>query len=141
MRSWIVGGFVAGALGVLVFHQGFVLLANLAGLGGPTAYSLAPTEPFGVPQVLSWAFWGGLWGIAWAALASRLTGGGSRLGLAFLFGAIVLPLAVVLVVLPLRGGDPKIFLEPSRLIFLVLVHGIWGLGTEIFLRLGRGRVW
>lgn len=139
LRSWIVGGFIAGALSVLVFHQGFLLLANLVGFG-PPAYSLAPTEPFGVPQVLSGAFWGGLWGIAWAALASRLTDG-SRFGLAILFGAIVLPLAVIAVVVPLKGGDPKIFLEPSRLIFLIVIHGVWGLGTEIFLRLGRGRVW
>ena len=139
-RTQIIGGFVAGALSVLVFHQGLVLLASLAGLGGPAAYSMAPTEPFGVPQFLSAAFWGGLWGIAWAVLAARLKGGGG-LGLAFLFGAILPPLVVVAVVAPLKGLDPKVFAEPRVLVFFLLIHGVWGFGTEVFLRLGRGRVW
>lgn len=139
-RTQIVGGFVAGAASVLVFHQGLAFLAIQAGLGGPPAYSWAPTEPFGVPQVLSWAFWGGLWGIAWAMLAARLKGGGGLL-FAFLFGAILPPLVVAAVVFPLKGLDPKIFMEPKILVFLLVIHGVWGLGTELFLRLGRGRVW
>jgi len=139
-RTVIIGGFVAGAVSVLVFHQGFAFLANQAGLGGPPAYSLAPTEPFEVPQVLSWAFWGGLWGIAWAWLAARLKGGGG-LGFAFLFGAILPPLVVAAVVFPLKGLDPKLFLEPKFLAFILVIHGIWGFGTELILRLGRGRLW
>lgn len=138
-RTRIIGGFVAGALSVLVFHQGVVLLANQWGLG-PPAYSLAPTSPFGVPQLVSSAFWGGLWGILWAVIASRLESG-SRFGFAFLFGAILPPLVVVALVVPLRGGDPRVFLEPARLAFLLLVHGIFGFGIEVFLRLGRGRLW
>lgn len=138
-RTRIIGGFVAGALSVLVFHQGVVLLANQAGWG-PPAYSLAPTAPFGVPQLLSSAFWGGLWGILWALIASRLESG-SRFGFAFLFGAILPPLVVVAIVVPLRGSDPRVFLEPVRLAFLLIVHGIFGVGIEVFLRLGRGRLW
>jgi hypothetical protein len=138
-RSILVGGFVAGALSVLVFHQGLVFLANQAGITSYAAYSWAPTPPFGVPQVLSSAFWGGLWGIVWALLATRLKGG--RLGMAFLFGAILPPLVVVAIVLPLKGGDPRMFLQPGVLIFFLVLHGVWGFGTEVFLRLGRGRVW
>ena len=60
-------GFIAGALGVLIFHQGFVAILHVAG-GLPIApYSFAPTHPFNVPQVLSLAFWGGVWGIEFPA--------------------------------------------------------------------------
>lgn len=139
-RTQIIGGFVAGAASVLVFHQGLVFLAHQAGLGTPPAYSWSATEPFGVPQVLSYAFWGGLWGIVWAWLAAKLKGGGG-LGFAFLFGAILPPLVVAAIVVPLKGGDPKIFMEPKILAFLLVIHGVWGFGTELILRLGRGRLW
>src|SRR3546814_5072860 len=40
----------------------------LAGAPVPFApWSMAPVSPFGVPQTLSAAFFGGLWGIAYAA--------------------------------------------------------------------------
>ncbi len=94
-----------------------------------------PTQPFGVPQVLSLAFWGGLWGIAWAALAAKLKGG-SRLGFAFLFGAILPSLVAVAVVAPLKGIDSTL-MNARILAFALLVNGVWGLGTELFLRLGR----
>jgi hypothetical protein len=139
-RTTIIGGFVAGALAVLVFHQGLVFLINLAGLGSYSAYNWAPTRPFGVPQVLSLAFWGGVWGIVWAMLAMRLRGGGS-LALAFVFGAILPTLVAAAVVVPLKGGDPKIFMQPAVILFALAVNGAWGLGTELILRLGRGRVW
>lgn len=139
-RPQIVGGFVAGALSTLLFHQGLVWLLGQAGLVSLAAWSWAPTRPFGVPAVLSLAFWGGLWGIAWAWLAGRLKGGGG-LGLAFLFGAILPSLVAAAVVVPMKGGDPKIFLQPALLLGVLLINGVWGVGTEILLRLGRGRLW
>lgn len=138
-RTDIVGGFVAGALAVLVFHQGLIWLLGEAGLAPVPAYSFAATAPFGVPAVISTAFWGGLWGIAWAWLAGHLKGG--RLGFAVLFGAIVTTLVAAAVVTPLKGGDPKIFMNPAILVFALAINGAWGFGTELFLRLGRGRVW
>src|SRR5690606_27733536 len=110
-----------------------------AGLSPVAAYRFTPTAPLGVPQVISIAFWGGLWGIAWAWLAGHLRGG--RLGFAVLFGAILPTLVAAAVVTPLKGGDPKIFMSPAILVFALAVNGAWGFGTELFLRLGRGRVW
>ena len=140
MASRIVGGFVAGALSVLLFHQGLVWLLGQAGLITFPAYSMDATAPFGVPALLSLAFWGGLWGIAWAWLAARLRDSG-RLGLAFLFGAILPTLVAAAIVVPLKGGDPKIFLQPMVLVGALIINGVWGLGTEVILRLGRGRLW
>lgn len=139
-RPHLLGGFIAGALSTLIFHQGLVWLLGQAGVINFPAYSWVATRPFGVPSVLSLAFWGGIWGIIWAMLAARLKGGG-RLGLAFLFGAILPTLVVAAVVLPLKGGDPKIFLEPMVLIGALVLNGVWGFGTELILRLGRGRIW
>ena len=139
-RAQIVGGFVAGALAVIVFHQGLVWIFGQVGLATFPTWSWAPTEPLGVPLILSLAFWGGVWGIAWAALATRLKGGGS-LPFATLFGAILPTLVYAAVVLPLKGADTKIMLEPKILVGALAVNGAWGFGTELFLRLGRGRVW
>jgi hypothetical protein len=139
-RTQILGGFIAGALGVLVFHQGLIFLMSQAGLGGFTAYSWARTEPFGVPLFLSLTFWGGVWGIVWAVFAAQLKGGGS-LPLAVLFGAILPTLVFAAVVAPLKGIDGKIWLDPARLVLALVLNGAWGFGTELFLRLGRGRIW
>lgn len=139
-RTQILGGFIAGALGVLVFHQGLVFLLHQAGLTPYAAYSWAPTRPLGVPQFLSLAFWGGVWGIAWAVFAGQLKGGGG-LVLAFLFGAILPTLVFAAIVAPLKGIDGTIWLDPARLAFALAINGAWGFGTELFLRLGRGRLW
>src|ERR1700689_1165923 len=83
-------GFVAACLGTLVFHQGGVELCHLLGLTGSTPYNFTPVPPFGVPAVVSLAFWGGVWGIAFV-LAERAIAhcpGGYWAG-ATLFGAIV----------------------------------------------------
>jgi hypothetical protein len=55
--------FLAGALSVLVFQMGVAAILHAAGILSNAPYSLAPTAPFGVPQTVSSAFWGGLWGI------------------------------------------------------------------------------
>ena len=139
-RNQVVVGFIAGALSVLVFHQGLVLLLNQLGLSSYPSYVWTSTQPFGVPQVLSLAFWGGLWGIAWTIFASTLKGGGG-LGFAFLFGAILPPLVLVVLVAPLKGIDSSTLMNPRVLAFALVINGVWGLGTELFLRLGRDRLW
>jgi hypothetical protein len=115
-RNQIVGGFIAGALSVLVFHQGLVFLLNQVGLGSYPSYVWTPTQPLGVPQVLSLAFWGGLWGIAWAIFAGELKVG-RWLGFAFLFDAILPPLVLVAVVAPLKGIDSSTLMNLRVLAF------------------------
>src|SRR3546814_11605842 len=73
----LAAGFVTGFFSVMVFSSGTIALYQLAGAPVPFApWSMAPVSPFGVPQTLSAAFFGGLWGIAYAAaepwLAARL---------------------------------------------------------------------
>ncbi len=74
LRRVILAGFLAGALSVLVSHQlGFYFAAEL-GFGRPNLYSMRPVPPWGVPTIVSQAFWGGLWGIVGAFVVPRLPG-------------------------------------------------------------------
>src|SRR6266542_231826 len=59
----VATAFIAGALAVPIFHQLLFLLFYLLGVIPVAPFSLEPTVPFGVPEVISSSFWGGVWGI------------------------------------------------------------------------------
>ena len=129
-------GFVAGALGVIIFHQALILILHVAGVIPSAPYSFAPTKPFGVPQLFSLAFFGGLWGIALMLLMTRIHGA-DRLWVAVLFGGILLPLTGILIVTPLKGGTVADALEFRRLALGFFINGFWGLGTVFSYRVLR----
>jgi hypothetical protein len=128
----VLSAFAAGFVGVALFHQGSGWLLNVIGIYPVGPYKMQPLPPFGVPQVLSQCFWGGLWGIvlAWT-LAHR-----QNLNywlVAFSFGLIVPPLVGWFVV-PLIKGTP-IMGGPPWMVQVVrpLPIAIWGLGTASLL--------
>jgi hypothetical protein len=101
------------------------------------AEHMTPVPPFGVPQSLSAAFWGGLWGIAYALLEPRLTARLGRWSGGLAFGAVLPVLVLWLVVLPLKGQPVGGgFAPPSRVLLTVVVHAAFGLGTALVFRLG-----
>ena len=59
----LVSAFCAGFLAVLVFHQPMLGLLHAAGVTPATPYPMQPTAPWGVPELWSLAFWGGVWGL------------------------------------------------------------------------------
>lgn len=123
-------GFVAGCLGVLVFHQ-----LTVWGLVGRAPWSTwAPTRPFGVPVLLSITFWGGVWGVLFALIAPRLPRGVGFYIAGFVFGAIVPTLAGWYIVPLFKGGA---FGPPAVLWRGPVINGAWGLGTAIFMSLLR----
>jgi hypothetical protein len=129
-------GFVAGFLAVLTFQSGLVAILYAAGAVPFAPWSLAPVPPFGVPRSLSAAFWGGLWGIAYALLEPRLT---ARLGWwagGLAFGAVLPVLVLWFVVLPLKGQPVGGGFGASRVLLAVVVHAAFGLGTAIIFRVG-----
>src|ERR1700752_959658 len=87
--QFLVAGFVFGALAVLVFHQGAFALLNQMGLVQRAPYSMQATAPWGIPQIWSITFWGGVWGVLLAAAVHRLAG--ARLILAATLFGLVLP--------------------------------------------------
>ena len=127
--------FVAGFVSTLVFHQGLLALLHRAGAWPRPAYSMNPTWPLGLPQVLSTALWAGLWAIALAFLLARWpTGAGYWLGW-LLAGSIAPTIVAFLVVFPLKGlaGGWNVKLILGGL----MINGVWALGTALVLRLLR----
>ncbi len=135
----IMLGFAAGALAVPVFHQAALALLHAAGIE-PAAWNMAPVPPFGVPALISAAFWGGLWGIVLALVEPRLPRGGAAYWLAALaFGAVLPTLVVYLVVLPLKGVPLSAALRWPGIVIGPVVNGAWGVGTALLLRAFAGR--
>jgi hypothetical protein len=126
-------GFIAGFFATLIFHQ--LTLAVLWGVGlapfGP--FSMATTQPFGVPAVFSLAFWGGIWGIAFALIEGRFPRSGYW-WMVFLFGAILPSLVALLIVLPLKGRPMGGGWNPALLLTALLINGAWGIGTGLILK-------
>ena len=135
LARWLACGFIAGAIAVLAFHQGALGLLHQLGITESAPFSRAHTAPWGVPQIWSSAFWGGLWGIALALLLERLRRA-DWLWVGILFGGILLPLVGILVVAPLKGGA---LAWPGATMLLrgVIINGVWGLGAALLYRLGR----
>jgi hypothetical protein len=126
-------GFAAGFFAVLIFHQPALALLTKIGLAQATTYSMQSTLPFGVPQVLSISFWGGVWGLAYALVESRFPRGARYWVCAFLFGAILPTLVAWFVVAPLKGAPPAGGWEINRMITGFLINGAWGAGTGLLL--------
>jgi hypothetical protein len=141
MLRTILLGFVAGFVAVLVFHQGTAFLLYHVGNDIPAVvsvfgrtsapFNMAPTQPLGVPVVLSQAFWGGVWGIVLAALLNRLRI--PALLFSFVFGALALTLVAFTVVAALKGlpsfagGNRQVWARAG------LYNGAWGFGTALML--------
>src|SRR4029453_2914230 len=96
-------GFLAGAVSVLTFHQGAIALLTAMGTINGHLYSLHPVPPFGVPQIASNAFWGGVWGIVFAAIAPRELRGVRYWLAGIALGAVALPLVGWLGLAPFKG--------------------------------------
>jgi hypothetical protein len=110
------------------------MLALLHGFGVTprTPFNFGPTAPFGIPVVVSAAFWGGIWGAALSVVLRRLSGPSYWLA-ALVFGALVLTAVALFVVEPLKG-EPLLW-QRSHAIVGLLVNGAWGIGTAMLFRL------
>jgi hypothetical protein len=142
MGRTILLGFAAGFLAVLVFHQGTAVLLHLlttkAGLATgvfgrvPFPYRTAPLAPFGVPAVLSAAFWGGAWGVVLAFLLRAFRPPDLLFGA--VFGALALTLVAFTLVANLKGSPP--FAGGNKQVWwrALLYHAAWGWGAALLLR-------
>ncbi len=125
-------GFVAGALAVLIFHQGVVEIFFLMGVSPRAPYVVTPTAPFGVPAVLSSAFFGGLWGaLMLSVFADRFARRWAEWLAGLLFGAILPSAVALLIVLPLKGQPIAGGWQLKIIGFALLVNGAWGIGTVL----------
>ena len=134
LARWLIVGFLAGAVGVLVFHQGALAMLHSLGFTANTPYSIKATAPWGVPQIWSSAFWGGVWGVL-LAMALRRFDGPRLVVAATLFGAIVPTLVAWFVVAPLKHQPMAAGLVLAAMMIGPIVNAAWGLGTGIGLNL------
>ena len=122
----VLSGFIAGALSVLIFHQGSVFLLHHIGNDIPAVvavfgkaaapFNVAPTKPLGVPAIASQCFWGGVWGVVLAFGA--------------IFGALALTVVALTLVPYLKGLPGWNGNIPWR---GLLFNGAWGFGAALLL--------
>jgi hypothetical protein len=116
--------FLAGAVAVPFGHQIMLWALNLAAFTSRKPFLMTPTEPFGVPTLISLSFWGGVWGVVLGLVLARARGAAYWL-IALAFGAIAPTLVAGLVVAPLKGQP--IGADARMILFGLLVNGAWGL--------------
>jgi hypothetical protein len=136
MTRRLLLGFVAGFIATLVFHQiALWILAHFHWIDR-APWNMKPVPPFGVPSVISLAFWGGVWGAVMIALLAK-----SRYLLlaSTIFGAVLPTLVAGLIIQPMIKHQPMPHSGKMVAVGLI-VNGAWGLGTAlIYLALERRR--
>lgn len=124
----VIVGFVAGALGVLVFHQGAFWFAKVVGVLNAQTWSTRPVPPWGVPTIVSQCFWGGPWGIGAAVMVPRLPRPlNGWLGWV-VFGAVVVTFANWFIVAPLKGAPVGFGFRVPGLYVALVAYAVWGFG-------------
>jgi len=134
----LLSGFIAGALSVVIFHQGSAFLLHHVGNDIPAVvavfgkvaapFNMAATKPFGVPAIASQCFWGGAWGVVLAFILSRRLF--PALAFSAIFGALALTVVAVTLVPYLKGLPGWNGAIPWR---GLLFNGAWGFGTALLL--------
>ena len=128
-------GFIAGFVSVLLFHQGMLALLHAVNFTPRAPYSTAPTQPLGIPQIWSNAFWGGIWGLILVVIAPRFRHDKNYWLGALVFGAIAPTLVAWFVVAPLKGQPIAGGWKLVGIVTGLLVNGAWGVGTAGLLKL------
>ncbi len=128
----ILKRFIAGFAATLIFHQLTVAALWAAAVIPRRPYSMDPVPPWGVPQALSIAFWGGLWGVLLLGIVARLPER-RRWPVGVIVGAVAPTLVAWYVVAPLKGRAPPFGL--NALLIGLVVNGAWAVGTLLIGRL------
>jgi hypothetical protein len=126
--------FLSGFVAVLLFHQGVLSILHAVGFTPVAPFPVKPTQPFGLAQIWSLSFWGGIWGLLFAALDHWFPGGAGYWFTASLFGTILPSLVAWLVVFPMKGMPAGGGWHLAGLATGLMINGAWGFGTGLFLR-------
>jgi hypothetical protein len=125
--------FVAGFVSTLIFHQGLLGALYATGISPRAPYSMTATAPLHIPQVVSLAFWGGIWAIAlWFAL--RDFSGANYWWAWTIAGAIGPSIVALFVVFPLKGMPLAGGWDPKIIVAALLLNAAWGIGVALLLR-------
>ena len=119
-------GFIAAAISVLTFHQAMWWLLHLAGTMPLAPYPMGPTQPLGVPLILSLCFWGGLYGAVFGLVMPSLR---IPLWLAGLITGLIAACVGMFIVTAIKGQP--INLSAPALTNQILINGFWGIGLGL----------
>lgn len=133
--SRVFFSFVAGFVAVIVFHQSMLAILNWVGFAPFPPFQMNPTPPFGVSQLWSLAFWGGVWGIVLATILFHVLPKKNYWLTALIVGSIAPTIVFLFVVAPLKGLPIAASGQLSIILTGLLVNAAWGLGTALLLRL------
>ena len=131
----LVFGFICAALAVLFFHQAVLTFYNGMGCTPNPAYRQTPIAPWGVPALWNSAFWGGMWGVLYAAIVDRRPAS-MPLWLFTILYCLALPLVLgAWIIVPLIKGLP-LFANGNTLAMIRAVgfYSAWGFGLALFWR-------
>jgi hypothetical protein len=129
--------FAAGFVAVLALHQPMLGLLSSLGITQAVPYASKAVGPLGVPQFISAAFWGGIWGMVLQAVSRRWPVGAGLLLKCLIFGMIFPTLVAWFVVAPLKGLPMAGGFKANNMITGLCVNAAWGLGAGILLALYR----
>jgi hypothetical protein len=133
--SRVFFSFAAGFIATVVFHQAVLAILNWVGFAPFPPFPMNPTSPFGVPQLWSLAFWGGVWGIILATVLFHVLPKTNYWLTALIIGSLAPTLIFLFIVAPLKGLPIAAGGQISIIITGLLVNAAWGLGTALLLRL------
>lgn len=129
-----VFGFIGGFVATLVFHQIALAILHAVKFTDRAPWSMKPVPPWGVPAVISLAFWGGVWGVIMILALAKTR---HLLVASTIFGAILPTLVAGLVVAPLK--HQPIPHSPRMFALGLIVNAAWGFGTALIYRLLAGK--
>jgi hypothetical protein len=134
--QWPVA-FAAGFIAVLALHQPVLGLLASAGITQAVPYATKAVGPLGVPQFISAAFWGGLWGMVLHAVSRRWPVDFGFVLKCLVFG-LIFPTAVAwFVVAPIKGLPMAGGFKFNNMLTGLCVNAAWGLGAGLLLALYR----
>ncbi|MET0961299.1 MAG: hypothetical protein ABWY05_00555 [Noviherbaspirillum sp.] len=134
--QWPVA-FAAGFIAVLALHQPMLGLLSSAGITQAVPYATRAVGPLGVPQFVSAAFWGGLWGIVLHATSRRWPVNGAFLLKTLVFGMICPTFVAWFIVAPIKGLPMAGGFKANSMLTGLCVNAAWGLGAGLLLALYR----
>lgn len=133
----LIAAFIAGFVSVLIFHQGVWAMFAAAGKTPAPAWDMKSTPPLGVPQVISAALWGGVWGVVLALSMPYFI---PKLGYwmtCIVVGGLATSLVALFIVFPMKGRPFAAGWNPAVWIFALLVNAAWGFGFGLLLPMIR----
>ena len=120
--------FISGFIATVTFHQGVLWILKAMAIAPRAPWNMTPVPPFGVPSVISLAFWGGVWGALMIPVIDKQRGAKFFVAAA-VFGAILPTLVAWFLVAPLKGQPVAAGWKPTAMMIGPIVNAAWGLGT------------